>query len=98
MEEAIASYDKALEFKPDYHEAWNNRGIALGNLGRWEEAIASFDKALESNQIIRSLEQSGHCTGNLGRWEEAIASYDKALEIKPDYTKPGTIGAMHWVI
>jgi Flp pilus assembly protein TadD len=47
LEEAIASYDKALEIKPDFHEAWNNRGIALGNLGRWEEAIASLDKALE---------------------------------------------------
>ena len=44
---AIASYDKALEFKPDKDEAWNNRGIALGNLGRLEEAIASYDKALE---------------------------------------------------
>ncbi|MEA5614969.1 tetratricopeptide repeat protein, partial [Nodularia spumigena] len=46
-EEAVASYDRALEFKPDYHQAWNNRGYALRNLGRYEEAIASFDKALE---------------------------------------------------
>ena len=46
-EEAIVSYDKALEIKPDLHEAWYNRGIALGNLGRLEEAIASYDKALE---------------------------------------------------
>jgi tetratricopeptide (TPR) repeat protein len=38
---------KALEIKPNYHEAWFNRGIALDNLGRWEEAIASYDKALE---------------------------------------------------
>jgi Flp pilus assembly protein TadD len=34
--------DRALEIKPDYHEAWNNRGIALDNLGRLEEAIASY--------------------------------------------------------
>jgi tetratricopeptide (TPR) repeat protein len=39
--------DKAIEFKPDYHEAWNNRGSVLGYLGRFEEAIASYDKALE---------------------------------------------------
>jgi tetratricopeptide (TPR) repeat protein len=44
---AIASYDKALEIKPDFHEAWNGRGIALDNLGRYEEAIASWDRALE---------------------------------------------------
>ncbi|MGB5595240.1 MAG: tetratricopeptide repeat protein, partial [Crocosphaera sp.] len=46
-EEAIASYDKALEIKPDKDEAWNNRGVALYNLGRYEDAIASYDKALE---------------------------------------------------
>jgi Flp pilus assembly protein TadD len=29
LEEAIASYDQALEIKPDKDEAWNNRGYAL---------------------------------------------------------------------
>ncbi|MHC5829823.1 MAG: tetratricopeptide repeat protein, partial [Nostoc sp.] len=47
-EAAIASYDQALKIKPDYHEAWCNRGIALvGYLGRNEEAILSFDQALK---------------------------------------------------
>ncbi|MEG5043727.1 tetratricopeptide repeat protein [Microcoleus sp. B4-C1] len=83
---AIASYDKALEIKPDKHEAWNNRGVALGNLGRWEEAIASYDKALEIKpDKHEAWNNRGIALGNLGRWEEAIASYDKALEIKPDY-------------
>ncbi|MEM9005535.1 MAG: tetratricopeptide repeat protein, partial [Cyanobacteria bacterium P01_F01_bin.86] len=46
-EEAISSYDQALEIKPDYHEAWYNRGISLKNLGRYEEAISSYDQALK---------------------------------------------------
>ncbi|MEG4348322.1 tetratricopeptide repeat protein [Microcoleus sp. LAD1_D3] len=83
---AIASLDKALEIKPDYHEAWINRGHALGNLGRWEEAIASFDKALEiKTDYHAAWYLRGIALGKLGRWEEAIASLDKALEIKPDY-------------
>ncbi len=48
-EQALASFDKALELKPDEHDAWNNRGDALHNLGRYEQALASFDKALELN-------------------------------------------------
>jgi superkiller protein 3 len=36
-----------VEFKPDKHEAWYNRGNSLGNLGRYEEAISSYDKAVE---------------------------------------------------
>jgi CHAT domain-containing protein/tetratricopeptide (TPR) repeat protein len=83
---AIASYDRALEFKPDFHEAWTNRGIALVSLGRYEEAIASFDQALE---IKPDYHEAWHNRGialvNLGRYEEAIASWDQALEIKPDY-------------
>jgi CHAT domain-containing protein/Flp pilus assembly protein TadD len=85
FEGGIASFDKALEFKPDDREAWHSRGVALDNLGRLEEAIASYDKALE---IKRDLHEAwinrGVALGNLGRWEDAIASYDKALEIKPD--------------
>ncbi|TFI52074.1 tetratricopeptide repeat protein [Mastigocladus laminosus UU774] len=84
-EAAVASYDKALEIKPDYHQAWYIRGIALDELGRNEEAIASYDKALE---IKPELHQTWYIRGitldDLGRYEEAIASYDKALEIKPE--------------
>jgi Flp pilus assembly protein TadD len=32
-EEAIASFDKAIEIKPDNDSAWLNRGVALDNLG-----------------------------------------------------------------
>ncbi|WP_236505989.1 tetratricopeptide repeat protein, partial [Tychonema sp. BBK16] len=82
---AIASYDKALEIKPDYHEAWYNRGIALDDLGRLEEAIASYDKALEIKpDLHEAWNNRGNALVNLGRLEEAIASYDKALEFKPD--------------
>ena len=47
IEQAIASFDKAIEFKPDFHQAWFQRGVALGDLGRFDEAIASYDKAVE---------------------------------------------------
>ncbi|MFM6069604.1 MAG: tetratricopeptide repeat protein, partial [Sphaerospermopsis kisseleviana] len=83
---AISSFDKALEFKPDYHAAWNNRGNSLYNLGRYEEGIASYDKALEFKPDYHAAWYNrGISLDNLGRYEEAIASYDKALEFKPDY-------------
>ncbi|MDB9433436.1 CHAT domain-containing protein [Microcystis aeruginosa] len=83
---AIASYDQALEFKPDDHYAWNIRGAALGNLGRFEQAIASWDRALEIKpDYYYAWNNRGIALANLGRLEEAIASYDRALEFKPDY-------------
>ena len=85
-EEAIASYDKALSIKPDNDQAWNNRGIALGQLGRNEETIASYDKAIEINpDLLHAWDGRRIALMQLGRNEEAIASYDKALEFNPDY-------------
>ena len=88
-EDVIASFDKALEFKPDYHEAWNNRGTALGNLERLEDALASYDKAIEFKpDYYKAWNNRGTALDDLERFEEAIASYDKALEIKSDYPDP----------
>ena len=82
---AISSYNKAVEFKPDDHEAWNNRGISLYNLGRYEEAISSYDKAVEFKpDKHQAWYNRGISLDNLGRYEEAISSYDKAVEFKPD--------------
>jgi tetratricopeptide (TPR) repeat protein len=85
-EEAIASYDKALEINPDDDQAWNNRGSALDNLERYEEAIASYDKALEIKpDKYQPCYNRGVILGKLERYPEAIESYDKALEINPDH-------------
>ncbi|MDJ0676210.1 MAG: tetratricopeptide repeat protein [Calothrix sp. MO_167.B42] len=83
---AIASYDKAVVIKPDYHRAWYNQGYALRQLGRNEQAIASYDKAVA---IKPDYHQAWYSRGitlhQLGRYEQEIASYDKAVAIKPDY-------------
>ncbi|OCR02841.1 hypothetical protein BCD67_15650 [Oscillatoriales cyanobacterium USR001] len=82
--EAIASYDKAIEFEWNY-EIWFRRGFALGNLGRNEEALASYDKAIEIKpDEHEAWNNRGVALINLGRNKEAIASFDKAIEIKPD--------------
>jgi len=82
---AIASYDKAIEIKPDYYQAWYNRGIILDGLGIYEEAITSYNQAVaikpDSYQVWYNL---GNTLYDLERYKEAIASYDKAIEIKPD--------------
>ncbi|MEO1148025.1 MAG: tetratricopeptide repeat protein, partial [Cyanobacteria bacterium J06638_22] len=84
-EAAIASYNQALDIKPDYHHAWYNRGIALSALGQKEEAIASYDKALDIKpDKHKAWYNRGIALDDLGQKEEAIASYDKALDIEPD--------------
>ncbi|MEQ8540439.1 MAG: tetratricopeptide repeat protein [Coleofasciculus sp. D1-CHI-01] len=38
---AIASYDAAIQHQPSLAEAWNNRGLALGNLGDYQSVVSS---------------------------------------------------------
>ena len=84
-EEAVTSYDKALQLKLDYHEVWYNRGITLLNLGRCKEAVTSYDKALHFKpDYHQAWNNRGIALKNLDRYEEAIISYDKALKIKLD--------------
>ncbi|MHC5720840.1 MAG: tetratricopeptide repeat protein, partial [Nostoc sp.] len=43
-EKAITSYDQALKFQPDYHQAWYNRRIAVIKL-KWQkltQAVTGF--------------------------------------------------------
>jgi tetratricopeptide (TPR) repeat protein len=85
FEDAIASYDQALKIKPDYHDAWYNRGISLYHLGQFEAAIASFDQALKIKPDDHDAWYNrGISLYHLGQFEAAIAAYEQALKIKPD--------------
>ena len=46
LEEAIASFQRALTLNPDHAEAHNNMGNALKDQGRLDEAIANYQRAL----------------------------------------------------
>ena len=43
FDNAVASYDKAIEIKPDYYEAWSNRGKVLSKLGKYRSSVKSYD-------------------------------------------------------
>ena len=45
--EAIEQYSKAIELKPDYTDAYNNRGVLYAKLNKIDEAMADYNKAIE---------------------------------------------------
>ena len=84
-EEAIASYDNALQFNTDKYESWVALGWGLYKLEQYRKSIASFDKALEIKQDLPVVWLCrGMALHALAQWEEAIASFDKILEFQPD--------------
>lgn len=85
---AIAAYDQAIKFKPDYYEAWNSRAAALNDLQRYEEALVSYERASEiSPDSFEAWYSKGWTLVELKRYAEAYASFQKIAEIRPgDYT------------
>ena len=46
IREAVSAYDMALRLKPDFAEAYYNRGTAKTFIAEYETAIADFDEAI----------------------------------------------------
>ncbi len=46
-EDAIASYDKALQIDPGYADAWFNKGMILKKMGQNKEATKCIEKSID---------------------------------------------------
>jgi tetratricopeptide (TPR) repeat protein len=87
-EMALASYDRALQIRPNYAEAHSNRGGTLHELGRFDEALESFDRALKARpDYAEALHNRGLVLHALKRFDEALACFDRALKVRPDYAE-----------
>jgi protein O-GlcNAc transferase len=82
---ALKHFDKITEIKPDYDEAWSNRGNALLELKQYEQALASYNKAVSmKSDNAGSWYNRGNALSELKQYDQALASYDKAISIKSD--------------
>jgi tetratricopeptide (TPR) repeat protein len=76
--------ERITEETPQELETWEmiNKGVALGNLGRYQEEIDCLDKVLVTNPSIASAWcNKGAALHALGKYEEAIACFERALEL-----------------
>ena len=74
LEEAVASYQKALNLKPAYAEAHNNLGNALQVLGEFEDSVASYRKAVNYKPDYAMAHNNlGNALRRLDKLEEAVA-------------------------
>lgn len=84
LEEASASFERALALDPDLAEAHHNLGTVLLETGHRELAVERYRRATAANPGYAEAHESlGGVLLELGRIEEAVASYRRALEIRP---------------
>lgn len=87
-ERAFLDFTKAIELKPEYAEAYYNRGTAYGYQGHYEKAIADFTCAIEKSHLYaEAYYNRGNAYAEKGSYDKAISDYTKTIEIIPEFTE-----------
>ena len=47
FENALSFFEQALLLEPDNPDLWNQKGVALRSLGRYDEASECYNKSLQ---------------------------------------------------
>ena len=80
----MAVFDRALAIQPNMVEGLYNRGVALGDLNRFEMAVDSYDRALAVQpEMVAAMVNRAVAMAAMGRFDDAIAGYDRVLAMQP---------------
>lgn len=86
--EAVTCFQRALERKPDFADAYTNLGAALSAERKFEEAIACYAKLLELRpDDARTHFNLGNALRERGQLEQAAEAYGRAVTLRPDYAE-----------
>lgn len=81
--DALTAYEKAVEIRPNYAQAWNGQAQTLSELKEYKEALAAYDKAIQIQpNYLEAWSGRGFVLNNLQRYQEALASFDKTLQLE----------------
>ncbi len=85
-EQALASFDRAVELDEDRATAYVGKGMAHTQLGQPARALAAYRKAIEHDpNNAQAYNNAGGVLASLGRYREAIQFFDAAIKLNPGY-------------
>lgn len=85
LDGAMDSYEQAVRFKPDFHEAFNNLGFTQQISGDFSSAISSFKKAIEIKpDFEEAYYNMGRAFQGKGDLQASIECYRVVVNKRPD--------------
>ena len=82
-DEAIAEFNEALMFDPDYAFAHNNRGVVLDDK-EYDKALADFDEAIRLNpSLVEAYSNRGDVWREKKEYAKALDDLDYAINLNP---------------
>lgn len=86
FEDAISYFSRAIQMNPDYTEAYQYRGEARSDYGRYSEALADFDKVIELDSVNFDAHfQKSMTEYRMGKYEDALRDCDRSILLRPAY-------------
>jgi tetratricopeptide (TPR) repeat protein len=88
--QAIAAYERAINYAPSYFPARVGKGITLSSAKRDQEAASEFQKILQDSQLTTTQQSQtwfylGKTLCQARQNRDGITAFDRAIELKPDY-------------
>ena len=88
IDAAIEKYDEAILIKPDFFEAYYNKGNAHRDNKQFKEAVACYDVAivLKPDFAMAYLTKGNACK-DIEKFDLALECYEKAIQLNPEYSE-----------
>jgi tetratricopeptide (TPR) repeat protein len=85
LDEKLRFYSEAIRLKPDYAEAFSNRGVARGDKGDVEGALQDYNEAIRLKpDYAEPFNNRGIARYDKGDVEGALQDCTEAIRLKPD--------------
>ena len=88
LQDALASYNKAISLDPSNFRAHINRGLVYHDLQQYYQAINDYNIALQYGDIVAAYKDRGLAYNDLQKYSPAILDFEKVLSLDPNH--PGT--------
>ena len=75
---AVAGFKKVIELEPDNAAGYDNLGVVLMRMERWNDCIPNFEKALQIQPYYATYSNLGTAYFFLKRYNEAVQMFEKA--------------------
>ena len=84
-EKSIKHYTKAIELKPDFPEAYTNRGNAYIIRDDYDNAIKDYNRAIQlKSDYANAYHNRGNVYTKMGKYDSSIKDYGMAIQLGHD--------------